>query len=118
MLSTPTLRKRPMPTSPSTSARRVGEPHRLILMLYEGALLSLMLTEQCMKDGRGRRARRGRFKAISIIGEGLRLAQRQSGGASWRDASMRSYDYMVRRLVEANTENRPAPYRVSDCCGS
>ena len=86
-----------------------ASPHRLILMLYEGALLSLMLAEQCMKDGRVGERGAAISKAISIIGEGLRASLNAESGGELAGRLDALYDYMVRRLVEANTENRPAP---------
>ena len=90
-------------------AVETADPHQLILMLYEGALLSLMLAEQCMKDGRVGERGAAISKAISIIGEGLRASLNAESGGELAGRLDALYDYMVRRLVEANTENRPAP---------
>jgi len=83
-----------------------ASPHRLILMLYEGALLSLSMAEQCMKDGRVADRGVAISKAISIIGEGLRASLNTEAGGELAARLDAIYDYMVVRLVEANTSGK------------
>ena len=83
-----------------------ASPHRLILMLYEGALLSLSMAEQCMKDGRVADRGGAISKAISIIGEGLRASLNTEAGGELAARLDAIYDYMVVRLVEANTSGK------------
>ncbi len=76
-------------------------PHRLIQMLLDGALARIASARGFM--ARGEVAKKGEHlgRAISII-EGLRVSlDRQHGGAL--AANLDSlYEYMGRRLVEAN----------------
>lgn len=81
-------------------------PHRLIQMLLEGALEKINLAKGYMQ--RGEVALKGPHIswAISII-DGLRMSlDREAGGeiAANLDAL---YDYMGRRLAEANLHNDP-----------
>jgi flagellar protein FliS len=82
-------------------------PHRLIQMLLEGALEKINLAKGYMQ--RGEIALKGSHIswAISII-DGLRMSlDKESGGdvATNLDAL---YDYMGRRLAEANLKNDTA----------
>ena len=84
-----------------------ADPHRLIQMLMEGALSRIAAGRGALE--RGETAAKGGElgKAIAIIGglaDGLNL---EAGGdiASNLEAL---YDYMQRRLLEANLQNDPA----------
>jgi len=84
-----------------------ANPHRLIQMLMEGAL-------DRIAQGRGYMARKevgpkGEqiSRAISII-EGLRICLDPSQAPELAERLEQLYDYMGRRLVEANLHNDPA----------
>ncbi len=81
-----------------------ASPHRLIQMLMEGGLSRLAQAKGAME--RGQVALKGELlgKAIAIIGglrEGLDL--RQGGELAANLDSL--YEYMIRRLLEANRSN-------------
>lgn len=81
-----------------------ASPHQLILMLYDGALESLMTAIGCIerKDFAGKGAALG--KAISIIGGLQGFLDLEKGG----DVALnldRLYDYMGRRLYDATINN-------------
>jgi len=79
-------------------------PHRLIQMLMEGALSKITSAKGFMK--RGDVAKKGEHIswAISII-DGLRLSLDKSVGGEIAQNLDDLYDYMNRRLVDANLHN-------------
>jgi len=81
-------------------------PHRLIQMLLEGALEKLNLAKGYMQ--RGEIAMKGTHISctISII-DGLRMSLDKEAGGNIAANLDELYDYMVRRLVEANLKNDP-----------
>ncbi|MDP2963032.1 MAG: flagellar export chaperone FliS [Sulfurimicrobium sp.] len=87
----------------SLESRVIGaDPHQLISLLFEGALLEISNAKNSML--RKEIAAKGKSisKAISIIGEGLNASlDKKVGGKLAQDLSA-LYDYMVMRLVEAN----------------
>lgn len=81
-----------------------AEPHRLIQMLFEGALLAVAQARQAI--GQGNVAEKGRAisKAIQIIEEGLKTSLDDRGGEL--SGQLRAlYDYMSRRLLFASLRN-------------
>lgn len=82
-------------------------PHRLIQMLLEGALEKINLAKGYMQ--RGDVALKGTHIswAISII-DGLRMSLDKEAGGEIAANLDALYDYMGRRLVEANLNNDPA----------
>lgn len=87
------------------SAVHSADPHRLILLLFEGAETALEIArlhaEQGNVSGRGSSI----SKAINIIANGLKssLDIQQGGELAERLAAL--YDYMVSRLLWANMKN-------------
>lgn len=85
-----------------------ASPHKLIVMLYDGALAAIMTGITQMKAGNVQEKGNAISKAIRIIDDGLKASlDKQVGGeiATNLDAL---YDYMSRRLLEANLKNDPA----------
>jgi flagellar protein FliS len=83
-----------------------ASPHKLIVMLFEGALLALNTALRQMEAGDIAGKGMSISKAIAIIENGLRASlDRKTGGeiAANLDAL---YEYMCNRLVLANRENR------------
>lgn len=80
-------------------------PHRLIQMLMEGALSKIASAKAFME--RGDVAQKGEHIswAISII-DGLRLSLDKSVGGDIAQNLDDLYDYMSRRLVDANLHNK------------
>jgi flagellar protein FliS len=81
-----------------------ASPHRLITMLLDGALEKISAAKGFMQ--RGEIANKGNYIswAISIV-EGLRLSLDTDKGGEVAENLDRLYDYMERRLVEANASN-------------
>jgi flagellar protein FliS len=79
-----------------------ASPQRLIVMLYDGAVGSLLAAKAALAAGdvatRGARI----SKAISIIDEGLRPAVDPVAGGQIAENLLRLYEYIVNRLLVAN----------------
>jgi flagellar protein FliS len=82
-----------------------ADPHRLIVMLMDGALERITTARGCM--ARGDTAEKARLinRAVSIIGE-LRSSLDLKGGGQIATNLGELYDYMCRRLLKANADNR------------
>jgi len=81
-------------------------PHRLIQMLMDGALEKIAAAHGYME--RGEIAQKGQHIswAVSII-DGLRVSLDKSVGGAIAQNLEDLYDYMMRRLTEANVKNEP-----------
>jgi flagellar protein FliS len=85
-----------------------ASPHKLIVMLYDGALAAIMTAITQMKAGNVEEKGKAISKAIRIIDDGLRASlDKEVGGDIARNLDA-LYDYMSRRLLEANLKNDPA----------
>ncbi len=82
-----------------------ASPHRLVLMLFDGALSALADARQHMSAGNASAKGAAVSQAISIIGEGLRVSLDMERGGAIAAQLRDLYDYMTRRLVEANLNN-------------
>jgi flagellar protein FliS len=84
-----------------------ASPHKLIVMLFDGALtaLTIALTEMRAKNiaAKGHALSR----AIRIIEEGLRVSLDKSAGGSIAGSLDSLYEFIATRLVQANLENKP-----------
>lgn len=82
-----------------------ANPHKLISMLFHGALLAIANAKNRML--RKETAAKGKSisKAIAIIGEGLNASLNKSAGGELAQNLSSLYDYMVMRLVDANLKN-------------
>lgn len=106
--------------NPKAAYDRVGietgvetaDPHKLILMLFEGALLAVASASLHMKRNENAAdvARKGEAisKAINIITNGLKASLDQSAGGELSVRLAALYDYMATRLLYANQHNQPA----------
>ena len=82
-----------------------ASPHRLIVLLFEGAETAINVAK--VHAEQGNIAERGAHlsKAIEIISNGLKVSldMKQGGELAVRLAAL--YDYMVSRLLWANVKN-------------
>lgn len=85
-----------------------ADPHKLILMLYQGALLAIASARNQMQRGDIPGKGASISRAITIIDEGLKASlNMEAGGALSRNLAD-LYDYMSQRLLQANLKNDPA----------
>src|SRR5690349_22594959 len=82
-----------------------ADPHRLIVMLLDGALERISTARGCMARGDTTEKARLINRAVSIIGE-LRNSLDLKAGGQLAANLAELYDYMCRRLLLATSENR------------
>lgn len=83
-----------------------ASPHQLIVMLFDGALISLSHAQQHMKAGNIGEKGRAISKAINIIDNGLRASLNRDVGGEIAASLDALYSYMSTRLLEANLNNQ------------
>lgn len=87
------------------SSVTTADPHKLILLLYQGALLAIsMAKNQIMRK---EIAAKGKSisHAITIIDEGLKASLDKNAGGELAQNLSALYDYMNQRLFIANLKN-------------
>ncbi|PTR16415.1 flagellar protein FliS [Nitrosospira sp. Nsp2] len=84
-----------------------ASPHRLILMLFEGARIALSSALVHMRSGETVAKGESISKAISIITSGLQASLDIEAGGELAQHLNALYDYMSRRLLLANLHNKP-----------
>jgi flagellar protein FliS len=99
--------------NPISAYQRVGmetgvqaaDPHKLILMLFDGARLAV--TEAKLQMQRNQIAAKGEAisKAIMIIDHGLKASLDPNAGGDMTEKLQALYDYMTSRLLTANLRN-------------
>lgn len=88
-----------------------ASPGRLIVLLYDGALLAIASAEHHMKEGRVPEKGKAISHAIRIVSEGLRASLDFQAGNDLAEKLDALYDYMEHRLMQANLQNEPAILR-------
>ena len=83
------------------------DPHKLVLMLYEGALLALADAKLHMAQGNTSAKGMSLSKAIMIIENGLKVSLDIKAGGELGERLAALYDYMRDRLLRANLHNKP-----------
>ncbi|MBC3872299.1 flagellar export chaperone FliS [Undibacterium flavidum] len=84
-----------------------ASPHKLIIMLYDGAITSLTNATQFMKDNDIPAKGHSISKAIAIIETGLRASLDKKAGGDIAASLDALYEYMSNRLLQANLNNQP-----------
>ncbi|MDP1652714.1 MAG: flagellar export chaperone FliS [Rhodocyclaceae bacterium] len=85
-----------------------ADPHKLVAMLFEGALLAIAKAKYAMLHKQIATKGESISRAIAIIGEGLNASLDKSVGGALAQNLSALYSYMVTRLVEANLKNDTA----------
>lgn len=82
-----------------------ASPHRLILLLFDGALKAV--TKAKFHMGKKEISAKGEAisKAIAIIDEGLNLSLDVKAGGELAENLRSLYEYMCHRLLQANLKN-------------
>ncbi|MEW6513310.1 MAG: flagellar export chaperone FliS [Pseudomonadota bacterium] len=102
--------------SPSQAYARVGvetgvmaaNPHKLILMLFDGALLSIATAIHAMQEGNIAAKGESVSKAIDIVSNGLKASLDFTTGGDLAPRLAALYDYICDRLLFANLRNEKA----------
>jgi flagellar protein FliS len=84
-----------------------ADPHKLILMLFEGALLALADAKRHMQQRQIAAKGQSMSKAIMIIENGLKASLDIKAGGVLGERLAALYDYMCDRLLRANLHNQP-----------
>jgi flagellar protein FliS len=85
-----------------------ASPHKLIVMLFDGAIVSVTSAIMHMKGGNIPEKGKAISKAIMIIDSGLRAALDKKAGGEIAQGLDALYEYMGARLLEANLKNNLA----------
>lgn len=85
-----------------------ASPHKLIVMLFDGALVALNTALNGMRSGNIAEKGKSISKAIMIIDSGLRAALDKKAGGEIAEGLDALYEYMSGRLLTANINNDPA----------
>jgi flagellar secretion chaperone FliS len=83
-----------------------ASPHKLIVMLFDGAILSITSAMMHMKAGNIPAKGAAISKAIMIIDSGLRAALDKKAGGEIAEGLDALYEYMGARLLMANLKNQ------------
>ncbi|MBV1777161.1 flagellar export chaperone FliS [Burkholderiaceae bacterium DAT-1] len=82
-----------------------ASPHQLIIMLYEGAIQSVMQARTHMQAGQQQEKGLAIKRAMSIIEEGLRLSLDKNAGGEIAQNLDDLYTWMTFRLFFGNAQN-------------
>lgn len=86
-----------------------ASPHKLILLLFEGAKAALYAARLGMTNGDIPGKGVAISRAIDIINNGLKASLDIEAGGNLAEQLSALYDYMVDRLLFANLKNETAP---------
>lgn len=84
-----------------------ANPHKLILMLFEGARLSVTTAGLHMRRKEVSAKGEAISRAISIIDQGLKASLDVKAGGKLAEKLYALYEYMCHRLLVANLKNQP-----------
>jgi len=85
-----------------------ADPHRLILMLYDGALVAISNARLALARGEIAAKNAAIGKAIAIVDGGLKVSLDVKAGGQLAERLDALYDYVLRRLLSANLTGDPA----------
>lgn len=105
-----------MMRNPAESYAKVGvdaavetaDPHRLILMLFDGATVAISLARIHMENGQIADKGAAISKAIDLITNGLAASLDKEAGGELAERLAALYEYMAQRLLFANLKNSVA----------
>lgn len=82
-----------------------ASPHKLIAMLFDGAILAIFHGKAHMQQGNVAAKGESISKAIAIIDEGLKISLDEEVGGELASNLKALYEYMSNRLLMANLKN-------------
>jgi flagellar secretion chaperone FliS len=83
-----------------------ADPHRLVVMLMDGALERIAAASGMMKHGGGTEKAQLLHRAVAIIDE-LRNSLNIKAGGTIATNLDSLYEYMCQRIMQANAQNKP-----------
>jgi flagellar secretion chaperone FliS len=86
-----------------------ASPQRLVVMLYDGAIRSMLAAKAALASGDIGQRGEALSKAISIIDEGLRPALDLNAGGEIASNLLALYEYVSNLLLYANLKGQEAP---------
>jgi flagellar secretion chaperone FliS len=86
-----------------------ASPQRLVVMLYDGAIRSMLAAKAALASGDIGQRGEALSKAISIIDEGLRPALDLNAGGEIAANLLALYEYVSNLLLYANLKGQQAP---------
>lgn len=85
-----------------------ADSHRLILMLFDGALMAVSSAVVAMERNDIEARAQAVTRAIEIISNGLKVSLDRSSGGDLADRLAGLYDYICARLLYASLHQNPA----------
>ncbi|MCX8004291.1 MAG: flagellar export chaperone FliS [Burkholderiaceae bacterium] len=82
-----------------------ADPHRLVLLLFDGALEALRQAAAHLAAGRVGEKGQALGKALRIVEEGLKASLDRDAGGALAQQLASLYDYAALRLLQANLRN-------------
>ena len=83
----------------------VADPHKLVLMLFDGAIMAILNGAQQLQAGKIPEKTKSIAHAIAIVEHGLRASLNKEVGGELALNLDSLYTYMVRQLMAANVQN-------------
>ena len=101
------------------AAVETADPHRLVLMLFDGAMTAISLARIQMQNGQIPEKGAAISKALDLITNGLGASLDIESGGDLAERLAALYEYMAQRLLFANMKNSVAALdEVSELLGS
>jgi len=82
-----------------------ANPHKMILMLFDGAIEAIRLAQLQLTARRVRAKCEALGKAVCIVEEGLKASVDRKAGGLLAERLVSLYDYISMRLLQANLRN-------------
>jgi flagellar protein FliS len=82
-----------------------ADPHRLILMLFDGAIVAVANAKRHMQQGDIAAKGQATSHAIDIVTNGLRVSLDMDAGGELAERLGALYDYIAARLLQGNARN-------------
>jgi len=82
-----------------------ADPHRMTLLLYDGAIEAIRLGRAHLEARRVAAKCNAIGKALRIVAEGLKPSVDRAAGGELADRLIYLYDYITMRLLQANLRN-------------
>ena len=90
------------------SAVNSADPHRLILLLFQGAESGIALAREAIRQNNFGAKAQAISKSVDIINNGLAASLDKAAGGDLAEKLAALYEYMSTRLLQANQKNDTA----------